>query len=121
MQLLSRAMMNTAVFGLLILSYSALASPQFKRPVISSLTAIRCHEDSLNSEKARRRLKWATDHNILPMRTIKKWMYTFDENMEIILDPLPYYPLFGTWDENPDNSRIWKTGTHHLVECLNFH
>ena len=42
------------------------------------------------------------------MRTIKKWMYTFDENMEIILDPLPYYPLFGTWDGNPDNSRIWK-------------
>jgi len=100
--------------GGLAISGVSTAAEQFTAPAIGALLDIRCAEDSLNTTQARARLKWAKDNKILPVKTINKWMYTFNEDMHVIEDPLPYYPIFGTWDGNVDNTRIWKPEAHGM-------
>lgn len=110
--------MNKSKLSLMVLGGlgigSAAIAEQFPRPAISTLIDIRCQEDSLSPAKARDRLYWAKNNDILPARTIKKWLYTVNDDLEVILDPLPYYPLFGTWNGNVDQTVIWKPEAHGM-------
>ena len=50
---------------------------------------------------------WAGDNNIIPRELVVKWLYSVKNN-RVVMNARPYYPMFGTWNGNANQTKVWK-------------
>lgn len=95
--------------GNLFISGFSQGNPQRKAPKLDlpKDISVRCKDDSLDINQAYIRLDWAAKHNVIPEEILYDYIYRATKDGKVKRDR-PSYPMFGTWDGVPANSKVWK-------------
>lgn len=108
--------------SLLLLAVLSFASAngfaqQRKHTVAGGDSNIRCKNDSLDNSQAERRLAWAKRHNVIPEDQIESMIYVVRKGQAVKRDRFQY-PMFGTWNGNRHQSKLWRPEDHKFPATL---
>lgn len=112
MHIIRRALMLAPIFFGLLLPSVLLGQQRTKQAGNPVYWKVRCGDDSMTNDQAQQRLNWAKKHNVLSRKTLINMEIEVDENGNAVRRERLQYPLFGTWDGNPKNTKLWRPQDH---------